>query len=213
MPEEVVPPVVDAPQYLTKDEFSKSAAYFRRVAEENTSLKEMVGALVEKGEDGVYKLKATPQPVTPPKKDDKVPEWQTEMNAMKSELKKRDDLIADKDRKFAESSKRAAIIEALAKANAVNPQRDAVHLFDAIKTNSDGKYVSYSKDENGLDVETPLDVFAAGFIKSNPELLRAQGKSGSGTPNGIYGSGVVNREDMTMEQYAAARKSGKIELK
>jgi hypothetical protein len=208
MPEEVVP-VVEAPQYLTKDEFSKSAAYFRRVAEENASLKEMLSAVIEKGEDGVFKLKATTAPVVVPK--DKAPEWQVEMNAMKSELKKRDDLIAEKDKKFAESSKRAAIIDALSKSNAVNPQRDAVHIFDSVKTNSEGKYVSYSKDENGLDVETGLDVFVGSWLKGNPELVRASGKSGSGTPNGHVN--VINRDDMTMDQYAAARKAGKIELK
>ncbi len=174
----------ETPQYLTKDEFGKTAAMIRGLKEENASLKGMLEAIVEKGEDGSYKLKGG-APATPEaKKTAAVPEWQTELNALKTELSKRDALIAEKDKKAAETAKRSAIVEMLSKANAVNPQRDAVHLFDSVQTNSDGKYVAYTKDELGNDVETPLESFVGGWLKSNPELVKASGKPGSGTPNG-----------------------------
>ena len=195
------------PQYLTKDEFGKSATYFRKVAEENTALKEMLSAIVEKGEDGSFRLK---QHTATPNKESET-DWQTELKSLKTEISKRDQLIAEKDRKAQEATKRSAIIDALAKSNAVNPQRDAVHLFDHIITTSEGNYVAQTKDDNGLSVETPLDAFVSGFLKSNPELVKATTKTGSGTPNGHsdVASDFTALSNMTPEQYMKHRKSQK----
>ncbi len=192
----------EAPSYLTKDEFGKTAAMIRGIKEENTNLRAMLDAVIEKGEDGSFKLKVV---TPPPAKKETEPEWKTEVNALKTELSKRDKIIAEKDSAASAAAKRSAIVDELTKHGAVNPTRDAVHLFEAVKANSDGKLVVYSKDDNGLDVETPLDKHVGGWLKANPELVRASGKAKSGTPASGYGSANTDLENMSMAEYIKAR--------
>jgi hypothetical protein len=199
------PEKTETPTYLTKEEFGKTAAMLRGMKEENATLKSIIESIVEKGDDGSYKLKVN----APVKKEEpsKEPEWKTEVNALKTEIAKRDKLIAEKDTAAHTAAKRSAIVDELTKHNAVNPTRDAVHLYDAVKANSEGKYVVYSKDENGLDVETPLDKHVSGWLKGNPELVRATGKAGSGTPASALSSnmGGLDIANMSMAEYAKAR--------
>lgn len=171
---------------------------FSKIVEENTALKGMLEAFVEKGEDGSYKLRS--QQATPAPAKEKQPDVMQELNALKAELKKKDEALAAEKTKAASEAKRAAIVDALGKHGGVNPQRDARHIFDDVKQNSNGQWVIYSKDESGMDLETPLEIHVQSFLKANPELARANGKPGSGTPNGI-GSSNVDPRSMSYAQY------------
>jgi hypothetical protein len=199
--------------FLTKAEFNSTAAMIRKLSTGNEEISSILAGLVTKNEDGTYALKAA---ATPAAKSDGKPDPMAEINALKAELKKRDDALATERKSAADTAKKLAIQAALTKNGAVNPGRDAVHIFDSVKQDSNGDYVVFGKDANGLDTVTSLDVHVGGWLKSNPELVRAQSKTGSGTPVSAGSTpGSVKLSDMSMSDYAAKRNdilAGKITL-
>lgn len=210
------------PEYLTKEEFSRSAAYIRGLSEKLDSLTKSVPTmdlfvtlgLIEKDGD-TYKPKTAAAPAPQPKPAGIQPDPVVEMEArFQSELKKRDDALAAERRKAADTEQRGAMVEALTKAGAVNAGRDVVHMSGVVK-NASGQFVQVVKDQFGADTEVPLEQAAANFLKTNPELKRASGHPGSGTPNGSFQAGSQGKDtgsiaSMSTEEYFAARKSGKI---
>lgn len=199
--------------YLTKTEFNATAAMIRNMSNDNTATKSMLSAMFDKQEDGTYTLKAAAPPAA--KTGDK-PDLAAEIAALKAENKKNADTLATERKSAADAAKRLAIQSSLTKNGAVNPGRDSVHLFDSVKLDSNGDYVVFGKDANGLDTATPLDVHVGGWLKANPELVRAQSKTGSGTPGATGNTpGAIKLDDMSMADFASKRKdilSGKITL-
>jgi len=207
------------PEYLTKEEFSRSAAFIRGLSEKIETLTKNVptmdlfvtlGILEKDGE--TYKPKSAPAAAPAKKQDQGNTDQIAEMeNRFQAELKKRDDALAAERRKAAETEQRSAVIDALGKAGAVNASRDYVHVT-GIGKNAAGKYVQIGKDQFGADVEFSLEDAAANFLKANPELRKAQGHPGSGTPSNAgfggksAGTDVNSLAEMSMEQYMAHRR-------
>jgi hypothetical protein len=214
------------PEYLTKEEFNRSAAFIRGISEKLEGLAKSTPTmdmfvslgLLEKAEDGSYKPKAAASTSAVPAKKDE-PNLIADMEArFQSELKKRDDLVADERRKAAETEKRSAIVDALNKAGAVNAARDVIHV-SGIAKNAAGKYVQTVKDEFGGDKEVALDEAAVSFLKANPELRKSNGFGGSGTPNTSSfsaGTQVVPREQLANAEWYAKNRdaimSGQIQV-
>lgn len=197
--------------YLTKTEFNATAAMIRNMGNDNTATKAMLSSMFDKAEDGTFTLKAAPTATA--KVDGKV-DVMAEVNALKAQLKQSADSLVTERKTAADTARKLAIQGSLTKNGAVNPGRDSVHLFDQVKLDAAGEYVVFSKDANGLDMSTPLDAHVGGWLKANPELVRAQSKTGSGTP-GATGStpGSVKLSEMSGNDYAANRAaimSGKI---
>jgi hypothetical protein len=152
--------------------------------------------VLEKAEDGVYRPKAHvagngdgPDGKGKPKPDD---EWKKRMETTVANLNTK---LADKDKELAaererveQSERKRAVIAALTKAGAVNPERDHVHLVGQVQR-VDGNLVAKGKDEFGAETTVTLDDLAIAYLKTNPELARAQAQTGSGTPAG-GGSGA-----------------------
>ena len=184
-------PSQNTPQYVTQEAFNGTAAMISRM---NKTLEGLTGGmltfdklaevgLVEKQADGTFKPKTvTAAPAAKPAAGDP-PEWKAETDRLNAEIKKRDDALAAERRKAADTEQRGAIIDALNQSGAVNASRDVVHVQGIVK-NASGQYVQMTKDQYGADVEVPLDQAVATFLTANPELRRAQGRPGSGTPTG-----------------------------
>jgi hypothetical protein len=154
--------------------------------------------LLEKADDGSYRQKPAAAPAQQ-KSGEKAPEpeWKAAVDELKKSLKGKEDELAAERQRAAEIEKKNAVSSALAKAGAVNPERDAVHMLAGIQRNESGAYVARSKDELGLDVEVGIDDFIVKFLNQNPELKRATGHTGSGTPAGsaTTASGAATASD------------------
>ena len=199
------------PNYLTKEEFGKTAAFLRKLSEENESLRSMVSAIVEKTEDGGFRLKGI-QPEAPAKPEKSDP--MAEVEKLRLEIKKRDELLAEEKNRAATTAKKAALIDVMSKANAVNPQRDVVHIFDMVKQNDQGEYVVTDKDENGLQVDVSINNYVSKWLSSNPELVKPSAKAGSRTPSGqaatsFGGADVTSLANMSPAEYNAHRKKNR----
>src|SRR6266540_6901376 len=153
------------PDYLTKDEFNRTAAFIRGMNEKLETLTKSVPTmdafvsmgLFEKADDGSYKVKAAPAPKpTQQQQQAADPEWKAEIDKLNTQLKQRDDALVAERRRAAETEQRSAVVEALSKAGAVNASRDHLHL-GGITKNTSGKYVQIIKDEFGADKEVALD--------------------------------------------------------
>jgi hypothetical protein len=210
------------PQYVTQDAFNGTAAIISRM---NKTLESIINGmlsldkladigLVEKAADGTFKPKTSTAAATV--KKDGQPDPVAEMEAkFQAELKKRDDALAAERRKAADTEQRSTVIEALTKAGAVNPSRDVVHLT-GITRNDAGQFVQKTKDQYGADVEVSLEDAVGNFLKVNPELKKASGHPGSGTPAGNNTPGFMGGKDVSslaslpMDQYFAQRKAGKL---
>ncbi len=175
-------------EYVTKEDFGKTAAFIRGLNDKLESLAKNVPTmetfvqlgLFEKGEDGAYKPKAVQ---APSRKNDQEPEWKAQLDQLQAQIKQRDDALAAERKRAAETEKKSAVISALTKAGAVNPERDYIHIIQAIENGEKG-YFARSKDEFGADKQIPLDQAVQDFLKTNPELAKPSGHAGSGTPAG-----------------------------
>ena len=216
-------PSQNTPQFVTQEAFNGTAAMIGRM---NKTLETLSGGmltfdklaevgLLDKQADGTFKPKtaaATPSP----KPAGDPPEWKAETDRLNAEIKKRDDALAAERRRTAETEQRSAIVDALNKAGAVNAGRDFIHVTD-IRKNAAGQYVQSTKDQYGADVDVPLEQAAANFLKSNPELAKAQGRPGSGTPAGstthsvgTHGHSVEALASLSPADYFAQKKAGRI---
>src|ERR1017187_6374549 len=210
-------PASTTPEYLTKEEFSRSAACTRGLSEKLDGLVKAVPTmdtfvslgLLEKAEDGSFKPKAAAAPAAPTKTEPNT--LVADMEArFRAELKTRDDALIDERRKSADTAQRSAVGEALNKAGAVNAGRDVIHVSGIVK-NAAGEYVQTVKDEFGAAKEITLDEAANIFLKANPELKRASGIPGSGTPAGSTfspGTQIVSRAQMSDPAWYAKNREG-----
>jgi hypothetical protein len=204
----------NTPDYLTKEEFSKSAAFIRGLSDRLETLTKTVPTMdlfvqlgmLEKSEDGSYKPKAGPSTEKPAEKAPE-PEWKGAVEELKKSLKAKEDELTAERQRATEVEKKNAVISALSKAGAVNPGRDAVHILSGIHKNDKGDYVARGKDDLGLDTETGLEDFIGKFLQQNPELKKASGHSGSGTPASANTSSgtTITREQMSPEWYSKNR--------
>jgi len=119
------------PDYLTKDEFNRTAAFIRGMNEKLETLTKSVPTmdafvsmgLFEKADDGSYKVKAAPAPKpTQQQQQAADPEWKAEIDKLNTQLKQRDDALVAERRRAAETEQRSAD---LAAANADLEQRTA----------------------------------------------------------------------------------------
>lgn len=188
--------------FVTKDDFGKTTAFIRKQGESVEGLTAMLGAIVEKGEDGNFKVKIA-TPVAPPvKKDDKTPEWQSQLEGeRKSRESWQAKFEAEKTAREGEQA-RSAIIDALNKVGAVNASRDYVHVQGMVKRGEDGSFHVVRKDEFGAENKIGLDTAFGDFLKGNPELAKPSGKPGSGTPAGSPNGGSGQPAKMTAEYFS-----------
>lgn len=139
--------------------------------------------LVEKAEDGSFKAKlavTAPKPAEKKAEDDPITLRVKALEGQLAEEKKaKEQLVKDAETRDLNS----AVIAALSKAGAHNPDRDFVHLTAKVLKGANG-YVVAGKDKYGADIELTLDEHADGFLKANPELRKSQQLAGSGTPPG-----------------------------
>jgi hypothetical protein len=234
MPEPTTPngstgdPSQNTPQYMTRADFQEAlngpAAMISRM---NKTMEALSGSmlsldklaeigLLEKAADGSFKPVSSQ---TQPRPADKAPEpeWKSAIEEMKKSLKAKDDELTAERQRASEVEKKNAVISALVKGGAVNPERDAVHILNGIQKNEDGRYISRGKDEYGIDTEIAMEDFVGKFLQQNPELKKATAHAGSGTPAGGSGSSTntVTRDQMSPEWYARNRDkviSGEIQI-
>ena len=201
-PGEQAPPVVpgtgDAPQYVTTADFGKTAALIsglqktlRTLVEGNLTADKLVElGLLEKGEsDGLYKPKAPgtkqePKPGQQQRPDDdpvilRVKNLEKQLADAKREGE-------DADKRVAQSELNRAVIGALTKAGAINPDRDFVHLASKVSKGESG-YTGKGKDKYDQEIDVGVEDFAEAWLKANPELRAAKSQPGSGTPSGGAG--------------------------
>ena len=186
------------PDFVTKDEFGRTAAFIRGLKDTVEALQKSMPTLdtfvslgmLERVDDGTYKPKPAQQAAHSPAQQPQhqqssntaEPEWKQAVDALKKSLKAKDDELAAERQRAADGERKNAVISALARAGAVNPDRDAVHVLNGIQKNDKGQYVSRAKDDLGLDIEVSLEDFVTKFLQTNPELKKASGHAGSGTP-------------------------------
>jgi hypothetical protein len=218
----LVKTTMESAGYLTKQEFNGTAAMIRQMNETVTGLKAVnpfdslvTAGILEKKPDGTY----GPKSATPAKKDEAVPEWQRQIDELRSQGVAKDKALqAERDARAAGELK-SAVVAAFGKAGAVNPERDYVHVLPSVVRGEDGTFHTVNKDQFGVETKVPLaDAFTA-FLKSNPELQRAAGRPGSGTPNGGNGTGgsiVVPRAQLSDPAWYQANRakviSGEIQV-
>ena len=212
-----------APEFLTKEEFGRTAAMIRGL---NESLQNMQKGmltpdslaqfgLIEKGEDGNYRPKAAApkdDKNVKPREDDPVIQ---RVKALEAQLAEERRLKEETQRQIEDTNITNALITALSEAGAVNAKRDYVHLKPEVFKGDKG-YLAKGRDKWGAEEDIPLLKHAEDFLKKNPELAKAANTGGSGTPTGPQpkgvpaGSKVISRaqwSDMTF--YVANR--GKFE--
>jgi hypothetical protein len=190
---------LDPSKFVSTEDFGKTAAMIRGLQKTLETLagtamtaeKLVEMGLAEKGDDGTYKPRSAQQ--EPGKKpaaaDDPL---RKELDLLKKQLADKDAAIAAEQKKLEENERNRAVIAALSKAGAVNAERDYVHLAGKVERTDQGFTVK-GKDKYGTEVPIPIEEFAAGWLKDNPELLRAQAGSGSGTmPGRDAGTGGGN---------------------
>lgn len=180
---------LDPSKFVTQEAFNGAAAMISRMnkaLESFTAQKPLAEqlaelGLIEKGDDGSYKPRGatTPQPGGKKPEDDPTAR---ELAALKKQLADKDADLEARDRRAAELDRNRAVTAALGKAGAVNPDRDFIHVAGNVIKNENGEYVVRGKGVYGEDVDTPLEAFAADWLKKNPELMRATTMPGSGAP-------------------------------
>ena len=189
-------------QYLTKAEFGRSAAMIRGLGETLATLQTgmltmdmlaQVGLVDVEEVEGKkqYKPKSAAAAATPKPRAEDDPLVQR-LKTVESQLERAKKEKQDADTAVAASQRDTAIIEALRAAGAVNPMRDFTHLQSKVLKGDKGYYAK-GTDEAGYDVEVAVNDLAVEFLKANPELKKATGNGGSGTPQngtGTPGTGV-----------------------
>lgn len=213
----------DQPKFVTEETFGKTAAMIRKLS---TTVEGMQGSavtldkLAEVGlfekveEDGkvVYKPKTTAAPAKPEKKADDDP-LVLRVKALEGQLAKANKEKEEADRRVEEDRRNRELTLALEKAGAVKADRDYVHLVPKLVKGSDGTWVVPGKDQHGFDKEFTLEEYADLFLKENPELRKAQGQGGSGTPTGstavggmINGKPIIPKAQWTNPVWYAANR-------
>ena len=179
--------------FVSKEDFGKTAGHIRGLGEKLNALAasaltadKLVEILaLEKDEaTGKFRLPKAPDPPangTPPRGED---------DPVMKRVKALEQQVADKNKEIADERARAeattrdtALISALQKAGAINPNRDFVHLRDKVAKGDKG-YTAKTVDEYGAEHDSDLDAFAEQYLKQNPELKKATQQGGSGTPPG-----------------------------
>jgi len=133
--------------------------------------------LLEKTDSGYVPKAGKPKPKDGKPEDDADPPWKAEMTALKRQLTERDEQIDN-------ITKAQTVQAALAKAGALRPERDAVHLMGSVIKSADGKFVVKGRGKYEEEVDIPVEDYAANWLKDNPELAKATAAGGSGTPGG-----------------------------
>lgn len=178
------------PQYVTVEDFGKTAAMIRGIQKSletiNTSaltadkLAEL--GLLEKADDGTFHAKQAAQGgKDKPPADDPI---KRELDALKRQLAAKDEEVASERRKVEQAERTRAVIEALTDAGAINPQRDHVHLVSQIERSEAGEFAAKGRDQYGSEVAIPLKNYVGDWLKANPDLMKAQGGTGTGAMPG-----------------------------
>jgi len=190
----------DPTKFVTAEDFGKTAALIggmKKALEAATARLEGLPTLeklaeigvLEKGDDGAYK------PRTAPPKDQKKAgpddEVKTKMESLERQLSESRRALEQEQQRHATEQKHGAIRAALAKANAINPDRDYVHLAGRIVASEAGGYGAKGKDKYGQEIDVTLEQAVEEFLTANPELRKAAAQPGSGTPAkaGTQGAG------------------------
>lgn len=203
------------PEFISKDEFTKTLqavkGEFSRKLEALTSKMPTLDTfaelgLLEKDEAGSYKPRQSGQQTKKTEPSD----LEKQVADLRKAITARDEALAKADQDRQTLELKTAVINALGKAGAVNPDRDHVHVISNIKK-ADSGYVAKAKDQYGTETDVPLESFVNDWLKSNPELKKASGLPGSGVPAGLNGKsmGSVDVSKMSMEQYVQWRKAQK----
>jgi hypothetical protein len=202
--------------FISKDDFGRTAALINRM---NKAIEGLAGGmlsldkLVELGlleKDGEsFKAKVTSPAQKKEGGNAGDPEWKLEIDKLNAEIRKRDEALVNERKKTAETDRKSAVIAALTKAGAVNPERDHVHIFSAVEKGENGYFVR-GKDEYGAESQVSLDDHVNSYLKANPELRKAATQPGAGTPKGsqTHGKGSLDINAlaaMSTEQYFAER--------
>lgn len=111
-----------------------------------------------------------------------------EFEALQRKLAEKDRLLEERDQQAETDKRNSAVRAALAKAGAINPDRDLVHVAAKVQKIGDG-YGSKGRDKWGAEVDISLDDLANAFLTDNPELKKGTAQPGSGTPAGGNASG------------------------
>lgn len=206
--------------FLSKAEFNGSAAIIRQLKEgqdrmsASNNLDTLVTAgLLEKKADGTYGAKAVLGVAAAPLKKDAVPEWQTQIDELRTQGAAKDKALAAANDAREASDLKNAVITALTTAGAVNPNRDYLHVLPSVKKAPDGTYHTVSKDQFGVETPISLDVSFKTFLGANPELMKASSRPGSGTPAGgvvTVGGITASREQMSDPAWYAANRAAVI---
>ncbi|MBN9658635.1 MAG: hypothetical protein J0H49_10690 [Acidobacteria bacterium] len=188
--------------FVTKEDFGKTAAFIRKQGESVEGLSAMLGAIVEKNEDGTFKLKGA-TPAAPAKKDDTHSALEQQVAALIAANK-------EKDAKLAEKELNDAVVNALTEAGCVNPQMYAGLVKGSVKRGEDGSFFTVAKDQYGVESNVDLKTSFTGFLKDHPEIAKPAGKPGSGTPSGTPGQFVGGKDidslaNMPMSEFVAAQ--------
>lgn len=203
---------------LTKNEFSGTAAMLRGMNDSLTAMKTanpldalVTAGVLEKKADGTYAAKAVTA-AAPAKKED-VPAWQTQIDQLIAQGAAKDKALAASNEAREAGELKSAVVMAFEKAGAMNANRDYVHVLPNVKKATDGTYHTISKDQFGVETPVALDVAFGTFLKGNPELMKASGKPGSGTPAGSpsTGSGSMSTESYMVNR-AKNLESGDIKV-
>jgi len=202
----------DPSKFVSADVFNGTAAQIRRLNDTVTqisqrkalTLDELVEVgLLEKDDEGKFRARSAAPPDTKGgKKDDQLGDDHPAMKRLKALEKQLTDERAEKLTAIENNSKaerKSAVVAALSKEQALNADRDYIHLADRVVKNDAGAFVVKSKDQYGAEAEIPLEAYVkTDFLKANPELFKATAAPGSGTPRGGAGSGggagAVGRE-------------------
>ena len=192
---------------MTKTDMNGTAALIRGLKESVDGMKTVnpmdalvAAGLLTKNADGTYAPKAV---TAPAKKEDAVPAWQTQIDQLVAQGKAKDLALADANTQRAAGELKSAVITAFEKAGAVNASRDYVHVLSAVKRADDGTFHTISKDQFGVESTVGLDVAFGAFLKGNPELAKAAGHAGSGTPTGANITGTPGH--VSTESYMSTR--------
>lgn len=214
------PPVFDPSRYVSAEDFGKTAAKLRGI---DKTISELSGkaltrdglfdvlaeaGLVEKTEDGKFK----PRVATPPPSDGKTLPPDPRLAQMEQELERYKQREAQRDLELQQEKERSrkqtvnvAVRDALTKANALRPDRDAVHLETLVQQAEDGSFYVKGTDRYKQEIQIPLEEYATAWLEQNPELKKATTAGGSGAPakpgSGDGGNGAGPKR-IPKEQYS-----------
>ena len=178
----------DPTKFVSTEDFGKTAAMIRGIQKSLetintaalTAAKLAELALLEKAEDGTIRARQAQSggKDKQPPADDPI---KRELDQLKRQLAAKDEEVAAERRKLEEAERSRAIIEALSEAGAVNAQRDHIHLLSQIERGDDGQFGAKGKDKFGGDIGIPLKEYVGQWLKANPDLMKPQGGTGTGT--------------------------------